>query len=319
MPRPLRLEVEGGVYHVIARGNERKPVFLDAADRRDYLARLGACRERFGFFVYAYCLMANHIHLAIERGPVTLSRIMLALQSAYTQRFNRRHDRVGHLFQGRYKAFLVDSEHYLLALLRYIHRNPVVAALVARPEEYPWSSDRFYRKGRGPAWLDVDRVLCRLARKRSLAVAVYQRLVDGSSGPMYEEAELIAGTVRGDEDFAERVFEEVRIPSPRSKPSWTREDVAAAAASAEGLTVADLRRPGRKAKPVRARTIAAYLARKEAGIPVSRMAEFFLRDESVLDRLVLRLERAIERDASLRDAVLAVERSLASSNARMHG
>ena len=103
---------------MIARGNERKSVFRDDRDRESYLERLAACRKRFGFFVYAYCLMDNHVHLAIERGPELLSRIMLTLQSGYTQRFNKRHDRVGHLFQGRYKAFLVDRDQYLFALVR---------------------------------------------------------------------------------------------------------------------------------------------------------------------------------------------------------
>jgi REP element-mobilizing transposase RayT len=103
MARPLRLEAEGAVYHVIARGNERKAVFRDDRDRQEYLDRLIRCHERFGLRVLAYCLMGNHLHLAVERGPVTLSCVMLALQSAYTQWFNRRHGRVGHLFQGRYR------------------------------------------------------------------------------------------------------------------------------------------------------------------------------------------------------------------------
>ena len=119
MARVLRLEGEGAVYHVIVRGNERKAVFRDDEDRRAYLDRLAKYRERFGFRLLAFCLMGNHIHLAIERGPTRLSRVMLALQSSYAQRFNRRHNRVGHLFQGRYKAFLIEKDRYLLALIRY--------------------------------------------------------------------------------------------------------------------------------------------------------------------------------------------------------
>ncbi len=93
--------------------------------------------------------MSNHVHLAIEAGRDPLSRIMAGLQSSYTQYFNRRHRRVGHLFQGRYKAFLVDKDRYALALLRYVHENPVKAGIVVRPEEYVWSSDRYYRRGKG--------------------------------------------------------------------------------------------------------------------------------------------------------------------------
>ena len=100
MARPLRLECPGGLYHVIARGNERKAVFRDDSDRNDYLSRLAHYAEKFGFRLLAYCLMDNHVHLAIETGKAPLSRIMAGLQSSYTQQFNRRHGRVGHLFQG---------------------------------------------------------------------------------------------------------------------------------------------------------------------------------------------------------------------------
>src|SRR5713101_837764 len=175
MPRPLRLEAEGAAYHVIARGNERKLVFRDDRDRKEYLDRLIRCRERFGLRLLAYCLMGNHLHLAVERGPALLSRVMLALQSGYTQWFNRRHGRVGHLFQGRYKAFLIEKERYLLALVRYIHRNPLEAGLARRAHEYEWSSDRYYRRGKGPEWLDLDVVLALFGRGGKIAVARYRR------------------------------------------------------------------------------------------------------------------------------------------------
>src|SRR5436309_10951023 len=103
--------------------------------------------------------MDNHVHLAIETGDAPLSRIMAGLQSSYTQAFNRRYRRVGHLFQGRYKAFLIEKDRYGLALLRYIHENPVKAGIVAAPQEYAWSSDRHYRRGKGFKCLDVDRLL----------------------------------------------------------------------------------------------------------------------------------------------------------------
>jgi REP element-mobilizing transposase RayT len=125
MARPLRIEFPGALYHVIVRGNERKAVFRDDSDRECYLRRLAHYREKLDFRLLAYCLMNNHIHLAIESGEKPLSRIMAGLQSSYTQYFNRRHRRAGHLFQGRYKAFLVEKDPYALALLRYLHENPV--------------------------------------------------------------------------------------------------------------------------------------------------------------------------------------------------
>jgi REP element-mobilizing transposase RayT len=130
MARPIRVEVAGGLYHVIVRGNERRAVFRDDADRAKYLQRLAHYREKLSFQVLAYCLLDNHVHLAIETGKPPLSKVMAGLQSSYTQYFNRRHDRAGHLFQGRYKAFLVEEDPYALALIRYIHENPVKAHLV---------------------------------------------------------------------------------------------------------------------------------------------------------------------------------------------
>src|SRR5713226_4665604 len=216
MARWLRIEVPGGLYHVIARGNERKAIFRGDADRTRYLDRIAHYREKFGFQFLAYCLLDNHVHLAIETGQVPLSRIMAGLQSSYTQYFNWRHDRVGHLFQGRYKAFLVEEDPYALALLRYIHENPVKAGVVERPELCVWSSDRFYRKGRGPAWLDSDRILRMLGRSRSAAVRAYRRLMREEVEEPYEDVLTWGGAVKGDEAFADRGLQ--RVGEPRVVP-----------------------------------------------------------------------------------------------------
>ena len=200
------MEAEGAVYHVIVRGNERRAVFRDDADREAYLERLSKGRERFGFRLLAFCLMGNHVHLAIERGPEKLARVMLTLQSAYAQSFNRRHGRVGHLFQGRYKAFLVEKDRHLLALVRYIHENPVKAGGVAKPQDYAWSSDRQYRRGKGLKWLDVDRLLGMLGRGRSAAVRGYRKLMREELEEPYEKVESWGQAVKGDETFADRAF-----------------------------------------------------------------------------------------------------------------
>ncbi len=218
MPRLLRLEAEGAVYHVSARGNERKAVFRDDRDRQAYLDRLIRCRERFGLRFLAYCLMGNHLHLSVERGPGRLSRVMLAVQSGYTQWFNRRHGRVGHLFQGRYSSFLVEKDRYLLALLRYIHRNPLEAGLVERTEDFAWSSDRCYRRGRGPEWLDLDRVLPILGPVRRLAVSRYRRLVEDEESESYESLTSHARAINGEEAFAERILREAG-KKPIRKPN----------------------------------------------------------------------------------------------------
>jgi putative transposase len=311
MPRPLRLEAEGAVYHVIVRGNERKAVFRDDRDRQAYLDRLIRCRERFGLRLLAFCLMGNHVHLAVERGPVRLSRVMLALQSGYTQWFNRRHGRVGHLFQGRYKAFLVEKDRYVLALLRYIHRNPVEARLVERVEQFAWSSDRYYRRGRGPDWLDLDCVLPLLGPTRRVAVSKYRRLMGEEEGESYESLRSYAQAIKGGEAFAQRVLQEAG--EPIRKAALTEATVASVVARELGLRLEDLRSERRHRDASRARIVAAYLGRAVSALPVSRMARYFGRDESTLVRGVLKLEEKLKSDTSLRRRLVRLDATLRST------
>jgi REP element-mobilizing transposase RayT len=295
--RPPRVEIAGGIYHVIARGNERREIFRDDTDRRLYLARLAECRKRYDFGVLAYCLMPNHVHLAIERGPVPLGKIVLALHAFYSQKFNHRHERVGHLFQGRYKAYLVDCERYLGALIQYIHLNPVRAALVDRPDTYVWSSDRHYRRGAGPDWLDLDFVLRRFASSRSGACAAYRRWM-GARKEDYEAVEPLARLVKGDEEFAERSLRVASVElQPRRRCSASA--FARMASAAQGFTLDRLRSRSQRRPESRARLLTAYLGRREHGIPVNALAACFGRDESAFVHGLKRLETALAHDPSL--------------------
>lgn len=192
MPRPPRLEFSGAVYHVIARGNEQRDVFRDDSDRELYLRRLARYQVRFRFRLYAYCLMTNHVHLALETGAVPLSRIVLALHGSYAQAFNLRHGRVGHLFQGGHKAYLVQKTTYLQALVRYIHENPVRAGLVHHAADYRWSSDRFYRGKTAPDWLDPPGLLQLLGADPARAARRYRSLMESRLTDPYEDLNVIA-------------------------------------------------------------------------------------------------------------------------------
>jgi REP element-mobilizing transposase RayT len=289
--------VAGGFYHVIARGNERRDIFRDDRDRRLYLARLAECRKRYQFGLLAYCLMSNHVHLAIERGPVSIGKIVLALHAYYAQKFNDRYERVGHLFQGRYKAYLVDCERYLGALIQYIHLNPVRAGLVDRPELYAWSSERHYRRGGGPEWLDVDFVLRRFAPSRSSACAAYRRWM-GSHEEDYETVEPLARVVKGGEEFAERSMRAANVVPPRRR-RWTPMAFAAAASAAQGFTLESLKGPSQRRPESQARILAAYLGRRDYAIPATALAFCFGRDESALAHGLRRFEDALSRNPSL--------------------
>ena len=156
MSRPLRIEFPGALYHVTSRGDRREAIYRDDGDRRLHLAVIGQAMERFDGRLWAYCLMGNHYHLVLQTNQPNLSRLMRHLNGVYTQAFNRRHGVVGHLFQGRFKAILVDGDAYLLTLCRYVERNPVAAGLVSHAAQWPWSSHRAH-VGTAPAvpWLNT--------------------------------------------------------------------------------------------------------------------------------------------------------------------
>ncbi len=290
------------MYHVIARGNERRAIFRDDRDREEYLSRLARSRERFGIKLLAYCLMDNHLHLAVERGPVALSRVMHSLHGAYTQWFNVRHGRVGHLFQGRYKALLVEKDRYLLALVRYIHENPVKARLVARPQEYLWSSDRHYRRGGGPDWLDLDEVLAQFGRGRVAAARKYRRFMGEPVELSYEQVETHGGTVKGEEEFAHTAFRAAAEFIPKRR-GLSIARVAAAVAREHDVDTAALRRPGRYRDLAQLRAITAFVARDVAGYSVASVARHFQREESTVVRRVLKLEQDMADHQGQRAAV----------------
>jgi len=140
MTRPLRIEFNGALYHITSRGNARQAIFLNEEDFTDFLEILNSVVKRYNFLLHDYCLMNNHYHLLIETPEGNLSKGMRQLNGLYAQRFNQRHQRVGHLLQGRYQSILVDKENYLLELSRYIVLNPVRAGMVKEPKDYRWSS-----------------------------------------------------------------------------------------------------------------------------------------------------------------------------------
>lgn len=157
MVRPLRIAYPGALYHVTSRGDRRESIALDDKDRALFLTTVAEALQRFDARALAYCLMGNHYHLLLQTHEANLSRLMRQLNGVYTQAFNRKHGLLGHLFQGRFKAILVDSAAYLLEVCRYVDLNPVRAKMVASPESYAWSS---YRALAGlssaPPWLDVQ-------------------------------------------------------------------------------------------------------------------------------------------------------------------
>ncbi len=205
MARPLRLEFPGALYHITSRGNAGQEIFLDDEDRRAFLEILAEVVERYRFRCYAYCLMGNHYHLLVETREANLSRGMRQLNGVYTQRFNRRHKRTGHLFQGRYKAILVEKDPYLLELARYIVLNPVRAGLVRYPGRWRWSSYRATAGyGEPPPFLEVEWLLSQFDPDPERARRKYRRFVFQGKG-VEIWGELKGGVILGREEFVEKL------------------------------------------------------------------------------------------------------------------
>jgi putative transposase len=222
MARLLRLEFEGALYHVTGRGNARALVYGDDADRRRFLDLLWAAVARRGWLCHAYCLMGNHYHLVVETPAANLGRGMRDLGGVYTQAFNRRHGRSGHVFQGRYHAVLVQRDVHLLELCRYVVLNPVRARLAARAEDWLWSS---YRATAGlaarPEALCTDWVLGQFGRRRRAAQRAYAAFVAEGARPVWDD--LKGQIYLGDDAFAaamksQAAAADTSVDIPRRQP-----------------------------------------------------------------------------------------------------
>ncbi len=289
MARKPRVEYAGAFYHVICRGNQRQAIFRSDADREYYLERLEDYRQRYGFKVYAYVLMSNHVHLLIETGKAPLNKIMQGLQLRYTGYFNRKYKKVGHLFQGRYKAILCDRHAYLLELVRYLHLNPGRMRAPTDPWRYRWSSHGAYLGKTGLVKVETSVVLGELANSVGQARRAYLRfMAEGKgSGHQSEYYDVRDQRFLGDQDFVEQIDERIRaereivVPGPRAKFT----ELLRLTAKAYGVNERDLVQPGRQRKWVRARSLLVYLAREWGRENVKEIARRLHRDSSIISRL----------------------------------
>ncbi len=289
MSRPLRIEFAGAVYHVTSRGDRREPIYRDDPDRRLHLGVLAQAMSRFDAQVLAYCLMGNHYHLVLQTRQPNLSRLMRHLNGVYTQAFNRRHGLTGHLFQGRFKAILVDRDPYLLALCRYVERNPVAAGLVRAVANWPWSSYAAH-VGAVPAepWLDVDAMHALVLQReprgpadRRRAAARYAELVADARAPSPWVEGLRQQVFLGDEDFVARTLAQASPASMRSRDIPREQRRPAPAGLAPFL-----RRHGN-------RNQALYAGYKEGGLTMTQLARECGLSVSRVSRVVASMEQVM--------------------------
>jgi len=313
MGRPLRVELADGYYHVLSRGNERRAIFFDDGDRDRFLELLGLMAERFELEPWAYVLMPNHYHLVLHTLRPNLSRAMQWLGVAYTNWVNARHRRSGHLFQGRFKAFLVEDESYLSRLLLYVHRNPLRAGLVERLADYPWSSYRClaYRRS-GPAWFRPGLALGLFGGRPE----AFRRSVQAYSE---EDDKLLEdlwhGTLLGSREGLGALVERVGLRREREKPQTraalrtvrgaTVREAAARWAGVLGIVPGELdalRRPTRRVRRPR-RDLLMYLLWRAGALRLSDIAAYFHLGYPAVSMACRRAERHLRRDRPLRHAL----------------
>ncbi|MBI5411248.1 MAG: transposase [Nitrospirae bacterium] len=292
MARRPRVFAPGLLYHVMVRGNHRQKTFLGARDYQAYLDRLARYRKQYAAIIYAYCLMPNHVHLLVETTGASLAKFMQGVQQSYTLYFNRVHDTVGHLFQGRYKAIICDRDAYLLALIRYIHLNPVRASLVTAPDLYRYSSHQTYLHGREAEVLDPTGVLTLFGGRGEYRSFVLDGIGAGHRPEYYavEEQQFL-----GSAEFRKHATPEKDSPLPRQPKRALSAVVKAMTAHLE--LEPSVLAGGDRSWPVCAmRSHVLYAVVRRGGFSVTEVAKHFRRDPATISSAITRFAQTVESD-----------------------
>ena len=300
MARRPRVFAAGVLYHVIARGNQRQKTFTSDSDYQAYIERLARYRKKYDYKLHAYCLMPNHVHLLLESSEHPLAKLMQGLQQSYSQYFNLKHRKTGHVFEGRYKAILCQKDEYLLQLIRYIHLNPVRAGMVRTPERYRYSGDHAYLQGKATEMIDPAPVLSMLGGKQA-----YRRFVqDGlSEGHKEEYYAVLDQRFLGAKGFGERLLKNEPRLSGKRPARRSIETVARELAKELKIAVQALRSPDRGWRVSKARTMAAYVLVRRLGYRLSDVAAYLRRDMATLATLLARLSDRLQGDDMARREV----------------
>ena len=288
MPRKPRLHVPGGFYHVILRGNHREPLFGTDRDRAYLNALVGDVVARFGLRILAYCWMTNHLHLAVRVGDVPLAQPMQRLAMRYARHIHRDVGQVGHLFERRYRAILVDADSYLKSLVRYIHLNPVVAGMVPEPMAYRWSSHRDYLGQRTVSWLETDFVLGMFGPAVGVARVRYARFMRSY---VEEDLALFEKHESRDTRALEPELPAVALAPPVGVPGEreTLEQIAARHCARLGISMTELVSPSRARRLSSARTGIVLEALEAGAGTVSEISRFLGRSPSALAQQLTKL------------------------------
>jgi len=283
MARKPRIQYEGAFYHLIVRGNQRQDIFLDDNDRLTYLEKLKIYKQRCAFELYAYVLMDNHVHLLMETPKAPVSRIMQMLNFTYTQYFNKKYGKVGHLFQGRYKSYLCDKDAYLLALIRYIHMNPVRAGIVKNIDAYRWSSHRDYVAG-GSGLVTTTQVLRLFSGTLQTARKLYGDFMgEEAASDKKGIYQVVDQQIVGNDEFIEAVERRLkRSAQPLRKISMER--LIRMVEEETGIDKATIV-SRRRSKALRITRSVLVAVAREMGYTMTELTGLLKRDISILSKL----------------------------------
>ncbi len=315
MARPLRLEYEGAFYHVTSRGNERGKIFFSAADYQKFLDYLSEAKKKYLVIIHGYVLMSNHYHLLIETPEANLNKVMHYLNGAYTSYINIKKRRSGHLFQGRYKAIVVDKDSYLGELSRYIHLNPVRAKIVKMPEEYDYSSYRAYISNKGSDLVTTELVLSMaggVRRYRTFVEAWVDRELESPTAKIY------GGLIMGKPQFIREALRKLKegyegkaeISHRRTlRTADSADDIIALVARSCQMTDNDIRQGWQP----EAKKIAIYLLKKYTGLTNGEIGkQFGGLSYSAVAKAFIRLQEEMTRNRKLRTMIERIEKHMSN-------
>ena len=310
MARKPRIHYPGAFYHVILRGNGGQEIFYSKADRSRFYLLLQEGIERYGHRFHAFCLMTNHLHLVVQVGDMPLAKILQNISFRYTRYINKKKKRNGHLFQGRYKAILIDADSYLLELVRYIHNNPLRTGLVNKPEQYQWSSHRAYLDKETVTWLTTDFVLSQFAKNEKKARQQFQAFcLKGGNEERREEFHqgTFDGRILGDDGFSENVL---AIAKERFHAPVSVEQLIKVVCKVYRMNEQAIVAPGKHQPGAEARAVVAYFAQQAGKPSLTELGKYFQRDPTAMSRAAGRLRERLANDRALTARLKKVKSSL---------
>ena len=318
MARPLRIEYEGAVYHVTARGNERKNIFFSKTDYVKFLQYMTKAKKKFNINFHCYVLMSNHYHLIVETPEANLSRVMHYINGSYTTYINIKRKRSGHLFQGRYKSILVEKNNYLLELSRYIHLNPVRAKMVEKPENYPYSSYSSYISRKKDDMVNRSLILGLVTRRNGNEREEYRRFMEAAIGAETDDPmkDVYGGIILGRVRFIKETLGKIKEDYHRKdeisnrnalRASYEIDEVIAAVSNHFKLSHAEIV----NAESSEQRNIAICLIKEKTGATNREIGEYFSGlTHSAVAKIYRKMINDIRGDRKLRRKISQIQKNL---------